>query len=117
MSTSRHQKTKYWHTIQSVQFCIHYSSGLCWQTNGLCAAHRREESEWRVKEDIQVRAGRKRLDRMLNELIAINACDKAFLCIQDPEAAEVADWWIRQSRLAQILEEFQTLVVRASWEA
>jgi hypothetical protein len=54
---------------------------------------------------------------MLNELIAINARDKAFLCVQDPEGAEVADWRIRQSRVAQILEEFQTLVVRASWEA
>jgi hypothetical protein len=70
-----------------------------------------------VKEDIQVRVARKRLDRMLNELIAINARDKAFLCVQYPEAAEIADWRIRQNRVAQILEEFQTLVGRASWEA
>jgi hypothetical protein len=78
-----------------------------------------EEKRWSrlVEEDIQVRVRRKRLDRMLKELIAINARDKAFLCVQDPEAAEVADWRIRQSRVTQILEEFQTLVVRASCEA
>ncbi len=70
-----------------------------------------------MEEDIQVRVRRKRLDRMLNELIAINARDKAFLRVQDPEATEVADWRIRQSRVAQIWEEFQALVVRASWEA
>ena len=70
-----------------------------------------------VDEVIQVRVGRNRLDRMLNELIAINARDKAFLCVQDPEAAEVAGWRIRQSRVTQILEEFQALVVRAACEA
>lgn len=70
-----------------------------------------------MEEDIQMRMRRKRLDQMLNELIAINARDKAFLCVQNPEAAEVDDWRIRQSRVAQIWEEFQTLVVRASWEA
>ena len=70
-----------------------------------------------VDEVIQVRVRRNRLDRMLNELIAINARDKAFLRVQDPEATEVADWRIRQSRVTQILEEFQTLVVRASCEA
>jgi hypothetical protein len=70
-----------------------------------------------VDEVIQVRVRRNRLDRMLNELIAINARDKAFLCVQDPEAAEVAGWRIRQSRVTQILEEFQALVVRASCEA
>ncbi len=70
-----------------------------------------------VDEVIQVRVRRNRLDRMLNELIAINARDKAFLCVQDPEAAEVAGWRIRQSRVTQILEEFQALVVRAACEA
>jgi hypothetical protein len=70
-----------------------------------------------VEEHIQVRVGRKRLSRMLDELIAINARDKAFLCVQDPEPAEIADWRVRRNRVAQILEEFQTLVVRASWEA
>jgi len=64
-----------------------------------------------------VRVRRKWLEMMLDELIAINARDKAFLCVQDPEAAEVADWRIRQRRVAQILEEFHTLAVRASWEA
>jgi hypothetical protein len=68
-----------------------------------------------MEEDIQVRV-RRRLSWMLHELIVINARDKAFLCVPDPEAAEVADWRIRQSRVAQILEEFQTLVLRASWE-
>ena len=70
-----------------------------------------------MEEQIQVRVRRERLDRMLNEQIAINARDKAFLCIQDPAPAEIADWRIRRSRLAKILEEFQTLVERASWEA
>jgi hypothetical protein len=54
---------------------------------------------------------------MLNELIAINGRDKGFLCVQEPEPAEVADWRIRRSRVAKILEEFQTLLVRALWEA
>ena len=70
-----------------------------------------------MQEKIQVRARRKRLDRMLNELFAINARDKAFLCIQEPEPAEIADWGFRRSRVARILEEFQTLVGRVSWEA
>ena len=64
-----------------------------------------------------MRVRRKWLEMMLDELIAINARDSAFLCVQDPEAAEVAGWRIRQSRVTQILEEFQTLAVRASWEA
>ena len=106
-------KTKYWQTISSVQFGIKEPNDLCWQTNGLCVAQRSRLME----EQIQVRLRRERLDRILNELIAINVRDKAFLCVQEPEPAEVADWRIRRSRVAQILEEFQTLVGRASWEA
>jgi len=70
-----------------------------------------------VEEQIQVRVRRERLDRMLKELIAINARDKAFLSIQDPAPAEIADWRIRPSRVAKILEESQNLVERASWDA
>ena len=67
-------------------------------------------------EQIQVRIRRERLERMLNELIAINARDKAFLC-QEQEPAEIAGWRIRRSRVAEIFEEFQALVDRASWDA
>ena len=58
-----------------------------------------------------------RLAQMLNELIAINTCDEAFLHIEEPGSSEVAAWNVRRGRVAEIINEFQRLVLLASWEA
>jgi hypothetical protein len=53
---------------------------------------------------------RKQLEQIFNELIDTNARDEGFLGVQDPDPAQVADWKSRRGRMAQIVEEFQTLV-------
>jgi hypothetical protein len=70
-----------------------------------------------VEGEIQVPDKRERLEGILNELIAINARDRAFLCLQETNPIEVGHWRMRRRRVAQLLQEFQSLVVTASWEA
>jgi hypothetical protein len=70
-----------------------------------------------VEGKIQVSERRERLEGIFNELIAINARDRAFLRLQEPKPIEVADWRMRRRRVAQLLQEFQSVVVNASWEA